>query len=157
MSCTVCEHAKKQAIEAALSKGRRMGVVAAQYRVEKGVLIKHLEHAKIEAGTSQESAPSAIHGTLADAESLNAAPQQAMFGTRVLHGWRDRSGESMIWSSEANGSPQMVTENPLSQFKRAIADAKQAYELAQDDEAMRYRMASILQEAFASWDDMGLP
>ena len=48
-ACLICDHAKTQAITAALTGGCLLAVVATQYRVKKIDLLKHLQHAPIQA------------------------------------------------------------------------------------------------------------
>ena len=47
--CPICQHAKVEALQAALNSGRLAAVVAIQFRVKKLDLVKHLQHAPIQA------------------------------------------------------------------------------------------------------------
>ena len=47
--CVICQHAKVEALQAALNSGRLAAVVAIQFRVKKLDLVKHLQHAPIQA------------------------------------------------------------------------------------------------------------
>lgn len=43
-ACLICQHPKREAIDAALTAGRRVGVVAQQFRTARLELIKHCAH-----------------------------------------------------------------------------------------------------------------
>lgn len=52
--CVVCQHAKVEAINAALTHGRLVAVVSTQFRVKRVDLETHLQHAPIQALASHE-------------------------------------------------------------------------------------------------------
>lgn len=92
MSCPICEHKQILVIDAALKAGRFVPVVARQFRVEKGDLVKHLQHAQIPVVPSTHRGIGGVIGLTKKGMTLEAAlpqvPTETPF-TRFKQAWQD--------------------------------------------------------------------
>lgn len=140
--CPICEHPKREAIDAALLSGRHYAVVARQYRLDPEAVAKH---------------PVVHHKQNRDAQPIDT-PQGAETQVVATYGVRfagEETARLRVFAVD-DVHAEYIPEDPVRSFKHHVHEAARVYRQECQDRLKRERMQMILQDAFAS-DDWGLP
>ena len=127
-SCAICQHPKLGAIDAALDQGRRVGVVATQYRVEKPALVQHLAHGACVNAGAEPMPP--VHPA-----RLHAAPVSPL---------GHRSPSERLQHDRKAASIQALADEPPPIHPMKLF--QQGWHLAKDDRRLREDMVTWLNE-----------
>jgi hypothetical protein len=135
--CPICQHAKRQAIDAAMDSGRYLGLIARQFRLDVLELEKHRAHRQTP-GAVVRSRSIAIN------EMAGDTPRAVLREMRAYI--QESSG------LEAHHGP----ETPQDVLKRGLPYVRQAVRLAGDDPQERERIVAKLNEVLMD-EHLGLP
>lgn len=141
--CPICQHAKREAIDAACLSGRHVAVIARQFRLNPEVLAVHISHQSVMGRFSKY---------VDDRETAQTQVQTTDTASIPEPRYDERDHAQYILTMLDNGDlveVRVEPEDPLQLVKRYLGKAAEAWKQVEDDRRTLEHLQLLLEEAFA--------